>query len=463
MEGIYSYQKQQTIDFTELTNAGLFGIFGAVASGKSTILEAISFALYGDSERMGGTNRNYNMMNLKSNRMYIDFEFLNFENKKYRAVREYRRNSKNFSDVKIHAAAFYEWKEEAWMPLEIANAEPIIGLSATNFKRTIIIPQGKFKEFIELKGTDRTNMMKELFNLHHYDLANNTRTLFIENAKKLDKLEGRLSGYEDISKEIVTEKTKLFTEQQTSFDKKEIEHKKLNEAFEELKQLSNDFQSLQQQNKKLASEEERKKEIEKTEKSLKLYVQTHQHFDEILRLKQQLGVDLAYENANLNNIVKNLAVNKEKYANNAERLTALKPFIDVIDTKKQEIIELELVSQILTYRAAIKKGEERTEKGRTVVDNLSKEVDAYSKEINEVDIKTEEIKSKFIDAKTLTAVELWFSANNALKKQLADRGNKLKDITKQIEATDNKFKELNYDKDNWKETIEAQSEQVNEQ
>ena len=54
LEGIYSYQKRQTIDFTALTDAGLFGIFGAVASGKSTILEAISFALYGESDRMEG-------------------------------------------------------------------------------------------------------------------------------------------------------------------------------------------------------------------------------------------------------------------------------------------------------------------------------------------------------------------------------------------------------------------------
>ena len=71
LEGIYSYQKRQTIDFTILTDGGLFGIFGAVASGKSTILEAISFALYGDSERMGGTNRNYNMMNLKIGRAHV--------------------------------------------------------------------------------------------------------------------------------------------------------------------------------------------------------------------------------------------------------------------------------------------------------------------------------------------------------------------------------------------------------
>ena len=33
LEGIYSYQKRQTIDFTALTDAGLFGIFGALASG----------------------------------------------------------------------------------------------------------------------------------------------------------------------------------------------------------------------------------------------------------------------------------------------------------------------------------------------------------------------------------------------------------------------------------------------
>ena len=463
LEGVYSYQKQQTIDFTALTDAGLFGIFGAVASGKSTILEAISFSLYGDSERMGGTNRNYNMMNLKSNRMYIDFEFLNYENKKYRAVKEYRRNSKNFNDVKIHAAAFYEWKEEAWMPLEIDNAEPIIGLSGVNFKRTIIIPQGKFKEFIELGGKDRTLMMKEIFNLYQYDLYNNAKGIYNANEHELNMLIGKLSGYENISEEAINEKTKIYTDQKATFDIKLEEHKKLNEAFEQLKQLNADFSLLQQQNKKLVAEEERKKEIEKTEKSLKLYVQTHQQFDEILRLKHQLGVKLAYENANLNNIAKELAVNKEKFAKTAESLTTLKPFIDAIDTKKQEVVDLELISQILTYRAAIKKGEERTEKGRTVVDNLSKEVDTITKEINKVDIKVEEIKSKLIDAKTLTAVELWFSANNALKKQLADRSGKLTDISKQIETTDNKFEELNYDKNSWKEAIEAQSKQLNEQ
>ena len=141
LEGLYSYQKRQTIDFQTLTEAGLFGIFGQVGSGKSSILEAISFALYGETERLHSRdNRAYNMMNLKSNRSYIEFDFINFENKKFRATREFKRNSKNFEDVKA-SAVLYEWKNDTWVTLETTKADEIIGLTYANFKRTIIIPQ----------------------------------------------------------------------------------------------------------------------------------------------------------------------------------------------------------------------------------------------------------------------------------------------------------------------------------
>ena len=113
IEGLYSYQERQTIDFRELTRAGLFGIFGSVGSGKSSILEAITFALYGRTERLKNNDRRaYNMMNLKCSRSYIEFDFLNHENKKYRITREFKRNSRNFEDVKSPAAVLYEWKNE---------------------------------------------------------------------------------------------------------------------------------------------------------------------------------------------------------------------------------------------------------------------------------------------------------------------------------------------------------------
>ena len=75
LEGLYSYQKKQVIDFERLTQAQLFGIFGATGSGKSSILEAITLALYGECERLTRNTRNYNLMNLRSGRLFVDLEF----------------------------------------------------------------------------------------------------------------------------------------------------------------------------------------------------------------------------------------------------------------------------------------------------------------------------------------------------------------------------------------------------
>ncbi|MGZ5210604.1 MAG: AAA family ATPase, partial [Kaistella sp.] len=158
LEGLYSYQERQAIDFKSLTEAGLFGIFGAVGSGKSSILEAISFALYGETERLNSRDkRAYNMMNLKTNSSFMQFDFINHENKIFRVAREFKRNSKKFEDVKPSSVVLYEKQNEKWIPLDHSDCEKIIGLSYANFKRTIISPQGQFKEFLELGAAERTN------------------------------------------------------------------------------------------------------------------------------------------------------------------------------------------------------------------------------------------------------------------------------------------------------------------
>ena len=69
IKGLYSYSEEATIDFEQLSQAHIFGIFGNVGSGKSAILEAMMLALYGEVPRLGhgkGDNRNFNMMNLRT-------------------------------------------------------------------------------------------------------------------------------------------------------------------------------------------------------------------------------------------------------------------------------------------------------------------------------------------------------------------------------------------------------------
>ena len=87
--GINSYVTEQTVDFKKLSEGNLFGIFGATGSGKSTILDSIIIALYGNSDRDNLSN----IINLNLKEAYIKFEFeldRNNEVNTYEVTRTYK-------------------------------------------------------------------------------------------------------------------------------------------------------------------------------------------------------------------------------------------------------------------------------------------------------------------------------------------------------------------------------------
>lgn len=233
IEGLYSYKEKQTIDFTQLTGAGLFGIFGAVGSGKSSILEAILLALYGTTERLASKGEKNSMVNLQSSGISIHFEFKAGKNnaQTFKASYLAKRNSKNFDDVKPATHTFYEMTSDGWLPLE-AKGEALIGMKMDHFRQTVIIPQGKFREFIEQKPKDRADMMKELFGLERFDLAGNTKRLLSAEKEKKIKLETQLEGLAEFTKTFLQEaeeklqgvllrketETKLFIQQEKALN-----------------------------------------------------------------------------------------------------------------------------------------------------------------------------------------------------------------------------------------------------
>ncbi|MFN3998255.1 SbcC/MukB-like Walker B domain-containing protein [Algoriphagus sp.] len=212
IQGLYSYREKQIVEFDQLTGAGLFGIFGAVGSGKSSILEAILLALYGSTERLSDRGEKNSMLNLQSDQVLINFEFRAGKNNAQTYLARYcaKRNPKNFEDVKPAEHTFYERVGETWEALS-QRGDEIVGMQKGHFKQTVIIPQGKFREFIDLTPGPRAEMMKELFGLERFDLSGKTGSLLKVVREEKIRLETQLSALESFTKENLEEKEDQFS------------------------------------------------------------------------------------------------------------------------------------------------------------------------------------------------------------------------------------------------------------
>ena len=198
LKGFYSYRQETTIDFAPLTSAGLFGIFGPVGAGKSALIEAMILALYKDSPKLLKKELTQ-MMNLASDELKVAFDFRVGE-KDYRFCAEVKRQKKNPAQFDSFKHFRYVKDESGWKPAK-CEAEEVIGLSQDNFLRAVVIPQGKFREFIDLGGKDRNVMMKELFNLERYDLAAKLKLIIDDNEAKIAELNGGLLAYAEVNDE----------------------------------------------------------------------------------------------------------------------------------------------------------------------------------------------------------------------------------------------------------------------
>jgi exonuclease SbcC len=469
IEGLYSYQERQTIDFRNLIDAGLFGIFGAVGSGKSSVLEAISFALYGETERLNMRDkRAYNMMNLKSNSSYIEFDFVNYENKLFRATRDFKRNSKKFEEVKPNGVTFYENINGKWVPLDHSNAELIIGLSYSNFKRTIIIPQGQFKEFLELGAAERTNMMKEIFNLQKFDLQNNVSVLNVKNRSELDQLEGQLKGFEEINEEKIQIQKEQLAGEQKILSESNAKLEKIFNTYQQLKNLKNDFDSLQQNKEKFSKLSEEKSQMDALEAQTELHDRVFRLFNPLIIEKNKLSKEIAEKRNEREEQVKVWQETEKAFNIIKEQLTALEPQFNALDHSRIQENDLSLIIQILKFSEEIKTLKERTQKGSEKVKEVDLNKEKIQKTIDELSSQVKILKEQKLDSALLSEVGNWFIQQKNLKKLQQEQIEKIGKHQKQIEEIAEELKPFafneNYKEDfkNRKETLEVKKKELSQ-
>lgn len=331
IKGLYSYKTLQEIDFNSLTGASLFGIFGSVGSGKSSVLEAIMFALYGDTERLNksGDDRYYNMTNLSSDDLLIDFTCMaGKEDNRYRFVVQGKRNSRNFKEVKVERKA-YQWIIDNWSPITTDEvAEKVIGLSYENFRRTVIIPQGNFQEFIELKGKERSEMMKVLFGLEKFDLFDKNKRLIERNNAELYSIDGQLLSLGEETPEAIEQKEhhlRLKKELSKGIEidlvKQRNDEKQQDELFKLFANLSNTTQKLE----KLKEQENW---FKLREEKLKLYEKCVINFKSLFEQKVTKEKDYTRDKGELGKTLDILEQSKLKREELTKELEKVKPYYD---------------------------------------------------------------------------------------------------------------------------------------
>ncbi|MET2971295.1 SMC family ATPase [Vibrio harveyi] len=264
MQAFGPFAQTETIEFDKLGTNPLFLINGPTGSGKTSILDAICFALYGETtgnERQGIQMRCDMAAPTLLTEVTLEFSL---HGKSYRVIRSPEQEAPKARGegmtVRKHTAALYEITDEeklitsktTQVKTEVTN---IIGLNETQFRQVMVLPQGKFRELLLATSKEREEIFGQLFQTDIYkkiEYALKDKASAISKAK--DEFDHQIRGALQVagvsSEAELTEQREALSVQFESVQKQEQESlAQLNALKTELQKaeaLSNEFKKREQ-------------------------------------------------------------------------------------------------------------------------------------------------------------------------------------------------------------------------
>ena len=174
------FAEKQEIDFTKFKDEGLFLINGPMGSGKTSILDAMTFALYGTLPGMRGAKTLREGFHVKSDFAASDtapevvFEVeINSIEYRYTRKAEFQNPS---NKTPTPGKALLEWKLNGKWESIASNAAEInsksleyLGLEVDQFAQLILLPQGQFAKFFQSNSKDRKEILMKLFSVDQFE------------------------------------------------------------------------------------------------------------------------------------------------------------------------------------------------------------------------------------------------------------------------------------------------------
>ena len=447
--------KNEIIEWDRIINEPIFLITGKTGSGKSTLFDAITYALY--NKTTGGKDiaslRTKTALDKDKTQVNFDFEL---SGKKYRIERTLaylKAGNKNLTSGKVALMQYNDERLEviATKEQEVKEkVEELIGLDDKQFCQIIILPQGKFKEFLLSKSSEKKETLRSLFNTYFYQK-------FVEQlqeqAKKLDSshkqkekelitrfeqfdIEEELTKFEYLKDENFEEILSIIQSQEETIKNEKKELLKLERSFSKEKEK---FIELSKLNDKFSQLKSNKSELEELSKKEDYYSRLKLEVEKLKELQKSKDKIIEYSTllnklSQLRKLEKDLLIDTEKYK------------LDLENNKK---LELELNAQ----KTDIEELRKETIDYKFFYNNLNElnsaktNIEIYSKTLEDLTLKKETYKE--LDSSLKVAKESYLEdieekniLESSIGKLKLEVLKKEQDVEK-LEEYNNKLSEVN--------------------
>ena len=357
--------KDEIIEWDRIINEPIFLITGKTGSGKSTLFDAITYALY--NKTTGGKDiaslRTKTASDKDKTQVNFDFEL---NGKRYRIERTLaylKTGNKNLTSGKVALMKYNNGELEviATKEQEVKEkVEELIGLDDKQFCQIIILPQGKFKEFLLSKSSEKKETLRSLFNTYFYQKFVDQLQ---EQAKKLDStnkqkekelitrfeqfdIDGELTKFEFLKDENFEEVYEIILSQENEI---ETEKKELAKLEKNLRKSKEDFIELSKLNDKFLNLEDNKVKIDELNKKESYFNNLKMEVEKLTELQKSKDkiteyVSLLDKQLQLTKQEKSLLDEKERYekdlATNNELETKLNSMKEIIESLRKETTDL---------------------------------------------------------------------------------------------------------------------------
>jgi exonuclease SbcC len=182
------YAGEQSLDFRQATDAGLFGIYGPTGAGKSSIFSAMTFALFGQSAKKEQPASSLRSDHAPADLLTSVALVFELEGRRYLVRREpdqlRPRVRGEGETTHPHAAWLFDVTHEDFDSIDVegcgtclaekkvslveSRLRELLGYGADQFRQIVLLPQGRFEEFLTSKSGDRIKILRDLFDVSLY-------------------------------------------------------------------------------------------------------------------------------------------------------------------------------------------------------------------------------------------------------------------------------------------------------